>query len=125
MIGTTRGFAAMGLAAALALSTFTGAQAAPESPQDDHPSKARLCARIPLLIERTEGIQRRLDGDETTRGSLARLTKRIDKAKERGNADFAAYLGNRLEIRRQRAEILPEQLALLNRAQATCDEAGS
>lgn len=135
MIGTTRSFAAAGIAVVLAIvagAQVSGAQAATPSTATrtdtttaEHPRMALLCARIPLLIQRTENLQARLDGDENIRGSVARLTMRIEKADERGNADLAAYLTDRLEIRKQRAAIMPEQLELLHKAQATCDEAGS
>jgi len=91
----------------------------------EHPRMNALCARIPRLITRTENTQARLNGDENTRGSVARLARRVEQAEKRGNADLADYLANRLEIRKQRAAIMPEQLELLHRAQAECDRAGS
>jgi hypothetical protein len=84
---------------------------------------AIACARIPNVIVRTENLEERLNGDETTIGSLAWLEGRIQQAGERGRDELAEVLENRLEVRRELAELLPLRLEALADAQARCDEA--
>lgn len=125
MIGFTSALAATGLAATLAVGVPAAATGTPD-PADlaQSPRAELLCGRVPLLSARTEQILTRLEGGERVRGSVARLELHIEQADGLGRDDLADHLRARLEIRRQRAAILPQQLDLLAAAQQTCEEAG-
>lgn len=59
-----------------------------------------LCKRAPKVDRRIERALRRLDGGAGTRGSVARLEKRVDNAKKAGHTEIATYLQNRLTFRK-------------------------
>ncbi|PKW10101.1 hypothetical protein SAMN05428944_2721 [Streptomyces sp. 1222.5] len=59
-----------------------------------------LCKRAPKVDRRIERALRRLDAGAGTRGSVARLEKRVDNAKKAGHTEIATYLQNRLTFRK-------------------------
>jgi len=124
-MGMIAALSAAGLAAGLAL---TGAPAATAATiRDDgvlHQRLERFCTRVPHLIERGEKVQPRLAGDAETRGSLAWLQARIDKAESESRDRAVKRLERRLERRTELAARLPERLETLRKAQTECAAAG-
>ncbi|QHC27579.1 MULTISPECIES: hypothetical protein [unclassified Streptomyces] len=59
-----------------------------------------LCKRLPKVDRRVERALKRLDAKAGTRGSVARLEKRVDNAKKAGHTEIATYLQNRLTFRK-------------------------
>ncbi|WP_432028375.1 hypothetical protein [Streptomyces sp. 1222.5] len=59
-----------------------------------------LCKRAPKVDRRIERALRRLDAGAGTRGSVARLEKRVDNAKKAGHTEIATFLQNRLTFRK-------------------------
>lgn len=126
--------AVTGLLAAASLTAAVPASAADagdsatsaETPTDERLREraATACERVPVVIDRTVRMQERLAGDEDTRGSIARLTERVEEAESRGNAERAERLRARLDIRTERAELLVLRLEALESARETCAEAG-
>ena len=66
----------------------------------------RACLRIPNFQIRTDNFITRLNGDASTRGSLAWLQAQIDDAKAKGRTQLATVLQNRLAVRTQTLEVL-------------------
>jgi hypothetical protein len=58
-----------------------------------------LCKRVPKIDRRIERALKRLDAGAGTRGSVARLQKRVDNAKKAGHTAIAGYLQDRLDFR--------------------------
>ncbi|GHE08392.1 hypothetical protein [Streptomyces alanosinicus] len=58
-----------------------------------------LCKRAPRIERRIARALKRIDAGAGTRGSVARLQKRVDNAKKAGHSEIAAYLQNRLDFR--------------------------
>jgi hypothetical protein len=86
---------------------------------------ARVCALVPFRIERLELLQKHLNADADTPGSLAFLTARADRAADQGHSDRSKLLTDRLAVRRDVAARLPDMLTHLRDARATCDGAQS
>jgi hypothetical protein len=124
-MGKCAALSAAGIAAGVALTGVPGA-AATTIPDDGvlHQRLERFCTRVPHLIERGEKVQPRLAGDADTRGSLAWLRARVDKAEDEGRQRAVRRLERRLERRTELAERLPERLENLRKAQAECAGAG-
>ncbi|MEU7427783.1 hypothetical protein [Streptomyces sp. NPDC040750] len=91
-----------GLAATAVLAGTAGTAAAdagtPSAAPAGDGAKA-LCKRVPKIDRRIERALRRLDAKAGTRGSVARLQKRVDNAKKAGHTEIATYLQNRLTTR--------------------------
>jgi hypothetical protein len=82
---------------------------------------AKACARIPVRLEKVEKLQTKLHGDAKTRGSIAFLQARIDRATAEGQADRARLLTDRLAVRKDLDATLPDILTRLKDAQQVCD----
>jgi len=124
-MGMIAALSAAGLTAGLVL---TGAPTASAATIPDggvlHQRLERFCSRVPALVERGEKVQPRLAGDAETRGSLAWLKARIDKAEGEGRQRAVQRLERRLERRTELAGRLPERLETLRKAQTECAAAG-
>jgi hypothetical protein len=81
----------------------------------------RSCARIPARIATVEKLRTRLHADAGTRGSLAFLQARLDRANAAGRTDRARLLGDRLALRKDLDAGLPDVLTRLTDAKAVCD----
>jgi len=117
----------MSLAPAAAATTDVGSAPASATTTVDDRLRQRLelvCARVPNAITRTERLTERLAGDATTPGSLLWLEEKAAEARETGRDDLATGLENRLEVRTQLADLLPERLEFLQRAVVRCEETG-
>lgn len=84
----------------------------------------RACLRIPNLEIRTNNLITRLEGDASTRGSLAWLQAQIDDAKAKGRTQLATVLENRLRVRTQTVEVLKVRLERLAKLAERCREHG-
>ncbi|MEU8970404.1 hypothetical protein AB0D11_14170 [Streptomyces monashensis] len=92
-----------GLAVTAVLAGTAGTAAAADSTPAPGPTgdgAKALCKRLPKLDRRIARALKRLDAGAGTRGSVARLEKRVDNAKKAGHTEIATYLQNRLDFRR-------------------------
>lgn len=83
------------------------------------------CARIPNIITRTENLQKRLPGDANTKGSIAWVEAKADKAEAAGRVDVAVSLNNRASVMKAKEATLSTQLANLHKAQDFCAKHGA
>ncbi|MFJ3338854.1 hypothetical protein [Streptomyces sp. NPDC086766] len=90
-----------GLAVTAVLAGTTAAAAADGSPTPAPTGDGAqaLCKRVPRLDRRIDRALKRLDAGAGTRGSVARLQKRVDNAKTAGHTEIATYLQDRLDFR--------------------------
>ena len=123
-MGFALALAAAGTAAGLTVTGLSGAALGGTSSTDpDGVWRHRLvveCARVPHAIDRATRLQHRLAADDSTRGSLARLHRQADRAAAAGHPAVAKLIGDRIALRQQLADQLPERLRLLNRAKQDC-----
>ncbi|MGZ4701989.1 MAG: hypothetical protein ACXV98_12320 [Ilumatobacteraceae bacterium] len=97
MIVPTSAFAA---ATSTSTSTSTG----------DLPARyERACLRIPNFQIRTNNLITRLQGDASTKGSLAWLQAQINDAKAKNRTQLATVLQNRLAVRTQTLKVLQQR----------------
>lgn len=89
-----------------------------------HPRLERACLRIPNLELRTTNLEKRLDGDASTIGSLAWLQAKVDQAKAAHRDQLATVLENRLAVRKKTRQVLDQRQADLQRLQKRCGELG-
>lgn len=99
LLGTAVALATVGLAVPGAASAAGSGEGAPARLE-------RACLRIPNLQLRTDNAIARLNGDATTRGSLAWLQAKIDLAESRGRTEAVTVLENRLAVRTETLEVL-------------------
>jgi hypothetical protein len=117
---------ATGLAAGLAFTGITSAQAAstsvtlPPGGVLEH-RVSKFCARVPDLLEWTDQAQARISGDATTKGSLEWLKARQAKAESNNHKRVASRIERRIERRTERLEKLPDLKQKLADAQKECD----
>ena len=69
----------------------------------------RACLRIPNLQKRTNNVIDRLNGDASTKGSLAWLQAMIDDATAKNRTQLATVLKNRLAVRTQTLKVLTQR----------------
>src|SRR5207253_5327367 len=89
---------------ATAASADTGSQPAGER-------LGRACSRLPHRIERLEKVQTRFHADARTKGSIAFLSARIERARTAGKDDVVRVLSDRLAVRKDLDGQLPDMLA--------------
>ena len=85
----------------------------------------RACLRIPNLQIRTTNFITRLNGDASTRGSLAWLQAQIDDANSKGRTQLATVLQNRLAVRTQTLEVLQQRQVRLTNLADKCRAYGA
>lgn len=84
-----------------------------------------VCARVPNLTLRVDAGIARLEGDATTRGSLAWLQAQIDKATADGRTQLVTVLENRLDVRTARLDLLKARRVALGNIAEICAERGA
>ena len=84
----------------------------------------KACNRLPARLARVQKVQARLDGDASTKGSIAALQARIGAATAAGKQDVARVLTDELAIRKDIAGTLPDRVAKLQDEQAVCAQHG-
>ena len=82
------------------------------------------CGRVELAIARVEQRQRRIGADAGVRGSIERLERRAQRLEQAGQDELAELVRIRITLRRQVAELLPERLEALRKAEQVCADAG-
>lgn len=103
-----------------------GTAVADSGPQPSTQARfTRACGRLPARIERLAKLQARFHADAGTKGSIAFLQARIDRARAAGHGDLARVLSDRLAVRRDIAAQLPDVLAKLQDAQRVCAQHSS
>ena len=69
----------------------------------------RACLRLPNFQIRTNNLITRLNGDASTKGSLAWLQAQINDAKAKNRTQLATVLQNRLAVRTQTLKVLQQR----------------
>ena len=95
-------------------------ESAKEGPKSD--GSKRFCKRAPKIDKRIDRVLGRLGGDETKKGSIDRLEKRIELAKELGHDEFADFLNERLKDRRGLKPKLEDRKEDLGKLKGFCEE---
>ncbi|MEV6110682.1 hypothetical protein AB0M28_39185 [Streptomyces sp. NPDC051940] len=85
---------------------------------------ATLCKRVPKIEKRLERALKRLNGDETRRGSIARLEKRIENAGKLGHEEVATFLTDRLEFRKKLPAEIEKRQTDLKEVRTWCEDNG-
>jgi hypothetical protein len=116
---------ATALAVGIALTSAGAVSAQTPEPAEPGPRLERLCARVPNLQIRVDNVLERINGDATTRGSLAWLDTKIAKAEELGRTDLAEVLRNRKEVRTAAIDVLELRRDNLAEIADTCAELGA
>jgi hypothetical protein len=120
------GLTALTLAATMAVTGPATAQAGAEGgPSQLTLRLERACLRIPNLELRTERLITRLDGDDSTIGSLAWLESRIEVARSADRQQLTTVLENRLAVRSKTREVLDVRLDELARLEEICSDNGA
>jgi hypothetical protein len=120
------GLTALTLAATMAVTGPATAQAGAEGgPSQLALRLERACLRIPNLELRTERLITRLDGDDSTIGSLAWLESRIEVARSADRQQLTTVLENRLAVRSKTREVLDVRLDELARLEEICGDNGA
>ncbi|MER5636801.1 hypothetical protein ABT095_07595 [Kitasatospora sp. NPDC002227] len=60
----------------------------------------QICKRLPKTEARIDASLKRLNGDNTVAGSVARLEQRVADAKAAGHTEIYTYLNDRLTFRK-------------------------
>ncbi len=112
-----------------AATTTTPATTAPATaPSTDTALGRRLeraCARVPNLTARVERTRATIEGDASTRGSLAWLQAQIDKARADGHPEAATVLENALATRTARLDLVTSRQASLASVAQLCADKGA
>lgn len=125
--------AGLALAGSL-LATAGSAHAADDNPASAPTSKATataptqhtghkgkgLCSRVPQLEKRINKALDRLNGDAKTRGSIARMEARVNKAHAKHHDAVATFLQDRLTHRKELKPDLTRKLRDLKAVSAWC-----
>jgi hypothetical protein len=80
----------------------------------------RACLRIPNMEIRTNNIITRLEGDASTRGSLAWLQAQIDDATAKNRPQRVTVLQNRLKVRTETLQIVKDRSERLQKLADKC-----
>ncbi|MDX2595244.1 MULTISPECIES: hypothetical protein [Streptomyces] len=116
-----------GFAAAAVLAGTTGAAAADATPAPGPTGDGAraLCKRVPKLDRRIERALKRLDAGAGRRGSVARLQRRVDNAKQAGHTEIATFLQDRLDFRKSLVTNLKQRQKDLNDVRTWCRDNGT
>ena len=99
-----------GAAMVVPTSAFAAAATTTTNTAGDLPVRyERACLRIPNFQIRTNNLITRLNGDASTKGSLAWLQAQINDAKAKNRTQLATVLQNRLAVRTQTLKVLQQR----------------
>ncbi|MFG2490217.1 hypothetical protein ACGFSD_03955 [Streptomyces caniferus] len=125
----TRSIALSSVAVATALLGVAGtaAAAADSTPAPSASAKTRtgdgaqaLCKRAPRIEKRLHRALQRLQGKEGVRGSVARLEKRVSKAKAAGHTEIETFLNHKLTHRKSLVPMLQQRQKDLAKVATWC-----
>jgi hypothetical protein len=137
--GLAVGLAVTGVSAAAGLSaspaTSTSPAASATSTQSSGPVTLpqngvlqhrleRACGKMPANIQRAEKAQTRLGKDASTKGSLAWLRAKAEKAQKTNHPRIAKRIDQRIARRSMRLTNLPQRITKLQAAQRECTTIG-
>ncbi|MCZ4119566.1 hypothetical protein [Streptomyces sp. H39-S7] len=105
---TTRTAIAACAAVAALLGAAGSAAATPSGPPTGDGAEA-VCKRAPKAEARIDKALARLNGNASTKGSVARLTQRVANAKSAGHTEIETYLNNRLTFRKSLVPTLQQR----------------
>jgi division protein CdvB (Snf7/Vps24/ESCRT-III family) len=100
---------------------------ADDTPAPPAPNQQRLekaCARVPEAETRVADRIARLQGDASTKGSLAWLQAQIDKATAKDRTQLVTVLQNRLDLRTQLLGLLQQRQASIAEVKQICIDHG-
>ncbi|AVH56444.1 MULTISPECIES: hypothetical protein [Streptomyces] len=117
----------VGLAAAALLAGTAGVAGADAAPAPTPAGDAAevLCKKVPKIDRRIDRALKRLDAGVGTRGSVARLERRVDNAKKVGHDEIATYLQGRLDFRKSLVPTLQERKEDLADVKTWCEDNGN
>ncbi|MFD9001085.1 hypothetical protein ACFV0T_08970 [Streptomyces sp. NPDC059582] len=84
-----------------------------------------LCKRLPKIDDRIDRVLTRLNAGVDTRGSIARLQKRVDNAKAAGHDEIETYLQDRLTFRKSLVSTLRQRQKDLAGVKTWCQADGN
>ncbi|WP_326616090.1 hypothetical protein OG863_02365 [Streptomyces decoyicus] len=125
----TRNIALSSVAAATALLGVAGTAAADSTPAPSASAAAKsgagdgaqaLCKRVPKIEKRIHRALQRLEGKAGRRGSVARLEKRLEKAKAAGHTEIANFLDHKLTRRKSLVPTLQQRQKDLAKVATWC-----
>ena len=120
-VAVTAGAAMVVPTSAFAAAATTPTNTTPTNTTGDLPVRyERACLRIPNFQIRTNNLITRLNGDASTKGSLAWLQARINDAKAKNRTQLATVLQNRLAVRTQTLKVLEQRQAALAKLLDKC-----
>lgn len=105
---TTRTAIATCAAVAALLGAAGSAAATPSAPPAGDGAKG-VCKRAPKADARIGKALARLNGNASTKGSVARLTQRVANAKSAGHTEIETYLNDRLTFRKSLVPTLQQR----------------
>ncbi|MEU6328873.1 hypothetical protein ABZ851_16610 [Streptomyces sp. NPDC047049] len=93
------------------------------SPKTGHKGHGKsLCERVPHIEKRINKALDRLNGDASTRGSIARMEARVKKAHSKGHDEVATFLQDRLTHRKELKPNLTRKLRDLKAVATWCEK---
>ncbi|WP_433859621.1 hypothetical protein [Streptomyces kronopolitis] len=126
----TRNLALSSVAACTALLGVVGTAAAADSSSTPAPSASAkhgpgdgsrgLCKRAPKIDKRLTKALHRLQGNAGVRGSVARLEKRVAKAKAAGHNEVETFLSHKLTHRKSLIPTLQQRQKDLAKVASWC-----
>ncbi|MGW7244992.1 hypothetical protein [Streptomyces decoyicus] len=128
----TRNIALSSVAAATALLGVAGTAAADSTPAPSTSTSTSaaksgagdgaqaLCKRVPKIEKRIHRALQRLEGKAGRRSSVARLEKRLEKAKAAGHTEIANFLDHKLTRRKSLVPTLQQRQKDLAKVATWC-----
>lgn len=100
--------------------------AAPEEKTDAQREERakKLCARLPEVEKRVAKRLETFTGDAETKGSVANLQARAEKARQEGDEERAKHLDQLATVRKERIDVLKARQPLLADAREFCENKG-
>ncbi|GDY55183.1 hypothetical protein SVIO_058060 [Streptomyces violaceusniger] len=83
-----------------------------------------LCKRAKKIDKRLDRALKRLKGPATVRGSVARLAKRVERAKKADHTEVQTFLNHKLTFRRSLVPTLEQRQKDLSKVQKWCAARG-
>ncbi|MGW4072029.1 hypothetical protein ACWELB_00610 [Streptomyces asiaticus] len=97
---------------------------APKAPKGAGDGSRGLCKRAKRIDKRLDRALKRLKGPATVRGSVARLTKRVERAKQADHTEVQTFLDHKLTFRRSLVPTLKQRQKDLSKVQTWCAARG-